>query len=377
MKPEIEHPRVRSPTLGEYVRRSSGFSLSPEAEPFAHLSCARSGRGCLRTQTPGAPAGKINKYFRYLLKLRLPQINFTRYMGQYVFKDTSKEEHRKMFQTSENLVKCYCRAKYYRTPDGKEKLVQIQSLGVPSFRRPGFEKEDSEELDVLFDEAEEEPETLPELPTNSTPDEVRQYRNRMRNLRRAKINAFDKILANPDLDTFCTFTISPEMVDDRTSWSDVYRSLRMWLSNRVTRSDLKYVICPERHKAGGIHFHGILNRAALNLTPAHHAQTGQALTHRGNQLYNISDFRLGFTSAEIINTDTLDREKVAKYIFKYMGKQGTEGRIGGRYALIGGRLYSPYYRYGNDPGEFMPENAEAYYRTSENNGITYCEWSYI
>lgn len=277
-----------------------------------------------------------------------------------------------MYKFSENLVKCYCRAKYYRTPEGEEKLVQVQSLSIPSFRRPGFEEVDSEEAERLFEEAEEEPTASDDIP----PEESEQWKNRMRALRRAKINAFDKILANPDLDTFCTFTVSPETVKDRTSWDDVYRALRVWLSNRVTRSDLKYVICPERHKAGGIHFHGILNRSALNLIPAYHPQTGQALTHRGNPLYNIADFRLGFTSAEKIQCETIDREKVAKYIFKYMGKQGAEGRIGGRYALIGGRLQSPYYKYGDDLEEFMPKT-EGFYRTSEHDGITYREWSYI
>ena len=65
-----------------------------------------------------------------------------------------------------------------------------------------------------------------------------------------------------------------------------------------------------------------------------------------------------------------------------MGKQGVEGKIGGRYALIGGELVSPMYLYGEDPREFFPYSEEqvredAFYRESEHEGIKYREWSFI
>lgn len=267
-------------------------------------------------------------------------------------------------------VKFYCRAKYYRTPDGQTKLAQIQQMGVPAFRVPGFEEIRSEELIPFFEEAEEAIPEADEKESNRTESQNRAFR-------RARINAFDKILANPDLDTFGTFTLSPEVIRDRTEWEDVNRYLRHWLANRVQRRDLKYVICPERHKSGAIHFHGIMNSAALRLTPAVNPHSGLPLTHRGEPLYNILDWPYGFTSAEKIQSGTLDREKVAKYIFKYMGKQGTEGMIGGRYALIGGDLASPFYLYGNNPEEFRDGREPTASRQSERSGIQYKEWNYI
>ena len=274
-----------------------------------------------------------------------------------------------LLTVSANVVRHSTRAKYYETPEGGLKLIKVQSMSLPIFREAGFEPlgNDKKRLDAIFDTAEEEQET----PTKSD-----KKHNDWRNLHRAKLNAFDKILCNPDLDTFATFTISPEAVADRASWDDVYKRIRMWLSNRVTREGLKYVICPERHKSGGIHFHAIMNSTALKLTPATNAKTGEPLTHNGAPLYNIADWALGFTSAERIQSATLDREKVAKYIFKYMGKQGTEGKIGGRYALIGGQLASPVYVYGNDPKEFLPDT-EGHYRASSHEGIDYQEWSFI
>ena len=91
---------------------------------------------------------------------------------------------------------------------------------------------------------------------------------------------------------------------------------------------------------------------------------------------------MGFTSAEHIQDATLDREKVAKYIFKYMGKQGIEGKIGGRYVLSGGDFVKPIYLYSNDPWEFIPTSEDevrqdGFYRESEHEGIKYREWSFI
>ena len=294
-----------------------------------------------------------------------------------------------MFQVGESQVKFHTRAKYYRTPEGALKLAKIQQLSFPSFRLPGFEevKKENPEVDALLEELEAEASAkrsaIPELYDEGATLEPEEAKlPAWKNLHRAKMNAFDKILCNPDLDTFATFTISPEHVQDRASWDDVYQRLKVWLSNRVSRNGLKYVICPERHKKGGIHFHAIMNSEALKLTPAKNAHTGAPLQHNGQPLYNISDFNFGFTSAELIQSATLDREKVAKYIFKYMGKQGTEGKIGGRYALIGGELASPMYLYGENPGEFIPISEEAaaqngFYRESTHEGIKYREWSFI
>ena len=294
-----------------------------------------------------------------------------------------------MFHVTEGQVKFCVRAKYYETPDGVTKLAKIQHLSFPAFRIPGFEKLEkpkSSAIDEFIDELEAEA-SAQRTAISSLYDEGSNFETETKlpawkNLHRAKINAFDKILCNPDLDTFVTFTISPEHVQDRASWDDVYQRLKVWLSNRVTRNGLKYVICPERHKNGGIHFHAIMNSKALKLTPATNAHTGAPLVHNGAPLYNISDFNFGFTSAELIQSATLDREKVAKYIFKYMGKQGVEGKIGGRYVLIGGELASPIYLYGEDPREFIPfseEQAkeEGFYRESEHEGIKYREWSFI
>lgn len=300
-----------------------------------------------------------------------------------------------MLQARDTEVNFFVRAKYYITPEGVTKLAKVQHLSYSSFRLPGFEaikrQGHNPELDRLLDEEEEEAAASSSaisalydesLSYELLKDDPEAYRTAWKSLHRAKMNAFDKILCNPDLDTFATLTISPEYVNDRASWEDVYKRLKIWLSDRVQRRGLKYVICPERHKLGGIHFHALFNSSALRLTPATNAHTGAPLYHNGQPLWNIQDFPFGFTSAEIVRHATVDREKVAKYIFKYMGKQGVEGKIGGRYVLTGGDLKRPIYLYGNDPTEFIPISEDearesGFYREADHEGIRYREWSFI
>ena len=100
---------------------------------------------------------------------------------------------------------------------------------------------------------------------------------------------------------------------------------------------MKYVIVPEHTKRGDIHFHAICNSSALKLVEATNAKNGKPLKHNGKQLYNLTDWDFGFTSAEVIGDTEGDREAVAKYIYKYMRKQMGQ-KIGGRYLLTGGYL---------------------------------------
>ena len=276
-------------------------------------------------------------------------------MGQYVIKMN--------ISTFGELY--HCRAKYIPKVDGSLRLASIQSFNRPVFNPLALElvsQEDTSEEKIFEPCSEEE--------------------KRKRATRRAKIQAFDKILCNLDLDTFATFTFAEETVSDRKSYDECYAKLRTWLSNRVQRRGLKYVIVPERHKKGGIHFHAIMNSSALELQRARSAKSGRAMTHNGNPLYNITDWAWGFTSAEIIRGSDEDRVKVAKYLFKYMGKQqvgayGEEAKIGGRYFLSGGDLKLPVYDYADAP-EAFDHGEPTFERTIEiPGGGVYRELSFL
>lgn len=267
----------------------------------------------------------------------------------------------------QNKGKFHTRAKFIPDPEnGGYKLAMVQGFTFPMF---------NPEKDRQAIKRDNTPPDLCDIVQNET--KGTDITNVERASRRAKINAFDKILCNPDLDTFATFTFAPGFVSDKASWDDCYHYLKTWLGNRVQRNGLKYVIVPERHKSGDVHFHGILNSSALRLERAFSPRTGRALTHNGNPLFNVTDWQGGFTSAEMIRGAADDRTKVAKYIFKYMGKQcGT--KIGGRYMLSGGDLVLPLYVY-DDAVEPFLDGIEPTYQREVDLGEKgkYMEYSFL
>lgn len=258
------------------------------------------------------------------------------------------------------------RAKYYRDKDGNLFLASVQKFSDAKFREEGWESREAPKKRPRDVEDENEEGNL--------------YANIERATRRAKIHAFDAIMCNHDLDTFCTFTYSPEAVDDKADYAECYKYLGVWLSNRVQRRGLKYVLVPERTKIGDIHFHAIMNSSALKLVQAYGAHSGKPLTHNGKPLFNLQDWKKGFSSCEPISTGDGDRRAVAKYIFKYMGKQIGQ-KIGGRYVLTGGDLIGPKYAYGDNETEFFVIGDESYSRMTKIGGdgvdLIYQEWSFI
>lgn len=276
----------------------------------------------------------------------------------------------KKLQVSENLTLFNARAKYIPQADGSNKLALVQCFSQPKFRPSGWESSDLGKVPKA-PRVEEDPDII-EDPLEPNLSDVE------RATRRAKINAFDIILCNPDLDTFATFTYRPDEDLDKSSYEECYKRLSVWLSNRVQRSGLKYVIVPERHKSGDIHFHGILNSSALKLDRAR-SPSGRALSSGGKPIYNVTDWKEGFTTAQIIGASGEDREAVAKYVFKYMGKQSGQ-KIGGRYCLIGGQgIARPVYVYGDSAEELIPPDLPNKYDREVNVGesLTYREYSFI
>lgn len=266
--------------------------------------------------------------------------------------------------TTEANVYGSVKVKYYPTPGGGKRLALVQAFDRPVFRRAGYVargEDDSDVTEQMFGDARTDPEELRERAT-----------------RRAKIAAFDLIACNPDLDAFCTFTYSPERVE-RASYDDVYKALSIWAGNRVQRRGLKYVAVPEYHKKGNaIHFHALCTSGALDLVRAHSPYDGHALTEHGRAVYNIPSWRYGFSTAMLIGATETDRDKVVKYIYKYMGKQGGQ-KIGGRYYLHGGALLTPTFKVYDDLAEVDVDlEAAKYSRSEEIAGAgMYSEWSFI
>ncbi len=153
--------------------------------------------------------------------------------------------------------------------------------------------------------------------------------NRARSAARARKAVYELCACN-DLDAFVTLTLAPDKID-RYDYKAAVERLRQWLDNRVRRKGLRYVGVPELHKDGAVHFHALANSAALKLSASGH------LTRRGQMIYNVTDWALGFTTCVLLDEH---RDAAAHYIAKYVTKaaHGGGGTIGGRYYYHGGEL---------------------------------------
>lgn len=147
----------------------------------------------------------------------------------------------------------------------------------------------------------------------------RQERSRYVSMNRTKNRSYALSRAN-SWDWFVTLTFSPEEVD-RYDYSAVSKKLSKWLNNcKVKCPDMKYLVIPELHKDGAFHFHGLFADCdGLGFVDS-------GIEKDGKKVYNISAYRLGFTTA----TRVEDSQAVVRYITKYITKELCQATFGRR-----------------------------------------------
>ena len=277
----------------------------------------------------------------------------------------------KLLHVSEALVYANARAKYYPSPDGSLRLAYVEQFDRPTFKTsPGWELCNQPEKRSLekVDEVDEftyiprayldsDEEYMAQFSTASAVEKSKA--NEWRSIRRARQRAIDQIMCNPDLDAFVTLTLDPARVGNVYDYEETYKLLRPWLSNRVQRNGLKYVLCHERHKKGGIHMHMICNSSALRLVRAVNVKNGREMEKNGKSLYNVADWSAGWSTMQYITGDNCT-EKVALYVLKYITKES--GKLGGRYLLTGGTLRKPVYVYGDSAQELLAGMEVTYHK---------------
>lgn len=154
-----------------------------------------------------------------------------------------------------------------------------------------------------------------------------EFEDMQRSMRRARGKLRRLALAN-DFRWFVTLTIDPKKVDSHDGKA-VVQKLNSWCSNMVQRNGLKYILVPERHKKGGIHFHGFFNDV-VEFSDSGHTDS------QGHKIFNLPQWSLGFTTAiELYD----DYHKAVGYVCKYVGKQGE--KPAGRWYYSGGGLNEP------------------------------------
>lgn len=220
------------------------------------------------------------------------------------------------------------RLKFYPTANGNYVPWDCTVFACDIYKRDGFE---------LIDDT---PQKKLERSRSSDGDDSE---NKRKSFARARNNLFDLLQSNKDIGYFVTLTFDEKIID-RYSYQTVVRKLGQWLDNSVRRKTAKYILVPEFHKDGAVHFHGFINCNVFRLDEAKNPHTGKLVKHHGKQVYNICDYKLGFSTAIPIRPDEYDA--TCKYVYKYITKTGGE-KVGGRYYLSGGALRRPHFEYIN------------------------------
>lgn len=145
---------------------------------------------------------------------------------------------------------------------------------------------------------------------------------RLDSIKRAKDKIVDIALLN-DFEYFVTFTFNDEIVNAK-DYDLTIKKLKKWLDNMVQRNNLIYLLVPELHKSGRIHFHALMS-GNLKLVESGHFDKHNRI------VYNVSSWKYGFTTAVKIDSCY---EAVCKYITKYITKDIS--KITGNFYYSGG-----------------------------------------
>jgi hypothetical protein len=236
-------------------------------------------------------------------------------------------------------------AKIYRYPCG---IMDIIASSEPDFGPGGWEDAEdwsrAKRLPPMADE--QEPEVQERGAISADAESC------ARSMRRARAKVRRLALAN-DFKWFVTLTLDPAKVDTKEG-AAVVKKLNAWASNAVQRHGLQYILVPERHKKGGIHFHGFFNDALEMVDsgtlrapwakrprkPRSKAERAAWLAHGARVVYNVPGWGLGFSTAMELHGEY---PAAVAYVCKYIGKDGE--KPAGRWYYSGGGLAEPSVEY--------------------------------
>ena len=149
-----------------------------------------------------------------------------------------------------------------------------------------------------------------------------------RSMRRARAKLRRLALAN-GFEYFVTLTLDPARID-RYDPAAVTKALGRWCDNMARRHGLRYILVPELHKDGAIHFHGFMAGSGL-------IAKDSGVEWDGRPVYNLPQWSYGFTTAQRLYGDY---HAAVGYCCKYIGKQDGQRPLG-RWYYSGGALKEP------------------------------------
>lgn len=153
----------------------------------------------------------------------------------------------------------------------------------------------------------------------STAEQLERYKNKRLHQRRALIYdiAYENTCIIP-WQYFVTLTFN-DNIADASNFDECTNKLKNWLdTSRRNNPNMRYIIVPELHKSGRIHFHGLFaNVPNWRLEEGRNPKTGRKIVKNGSLIYNLTNYRLGYTTV----SEVKDIGAVTFYITKYITKE--------------------------------------------------------
>lgn len=163
--------------------------------------------------------------------------------------------------------------------------------------------------------------------------------------KRARDKIFEMSIAN-EWDYMITLTLDKEKID-RYDAKIVSERVGKWFDNQIYRGHIqKYLVVPELHKDGAIHFHGFMSGGKIEHSGTFKVKgdkrpiKASTLKKRGlvvdgdtvRDVYNIANYPFGFCTAVAVDKNS---DAIASYIAKYCTKDmkkifGTHYKAGGK-----------------------------------------------
>ena len=138
-----------------------------------------------------------------------------------------------------------------------------------------------------------------------------------RSIRRSQRKVRDYIMCN-HFDLFATITFAT----DRHNIEHSKDKLNTWLKNQRDRNGkFGYVIVPEYHKDGALHFHGVFSHYSGRIKRSRNKKSKRYIESRGKPVYEFAEYKSGFTKVQYIGDTPEDHARVGAYISKYITKE--------------------------------------------------------
>lgn len=200
--------------------------------------------------------------------------------------------------------------------------------------------------------------------TKSTPGGSGYEDDPQRSVRKTKRSVLDYALCNR-FTNFATFTFAEDRYnDDRNR-----RRMNDWLKNQKKKmKKFGYLIVPERHEDGALHFHGMIKHYEGELKRSVNQKTHKPLFDKKHRpVFEYPGYRSGFTVVKMIDQTPEALSKAANYLVKYITKEMP--RISGQNRYWASKGLNKPYTVNNPPEHIL--NQKPTFKAQSIYGTTY------